>query len=170
VTGQAPAGRHRADGHGAADALTRAFAATDHALLGGCLPAGYPTLHESANLLAVVAEECDLLEIAAPTRHPAMDGPAMSHAHATAIGNGYHTNHLFELIRRTAPSGTPVVVVAYWHTINPHGPARFAADLAHAGATGAVLPDIPPGALPAWQRAAQQHGLHTVRVAPADAP
>jgi tryptophan synthase alpha chain len=121
-------------------------------------------------LLAVLAEECDLVEVAAPTRWPVMDGPSMSSAYAAAIGSGYDTTDLFRLIRCVAPAGTPVVVVAYWQTINAHGPARFAADLAHAGGAGVVVPDIPPGALPAWQRAADQHGLHTVRVAPADAP
>ena len=56
------------------------------AALIGYLPAGYPTVDDSVELLtAMIDGGCDLVEVGMPFSDPVLDGPVIQHAAHTAL-------------------------------------------------------------------------------------
>ena len=63
--------------------------AEGRAALVGYLPAGYPTVDGSVELLTALVEGgCDLLEVGVPYSDPVMDGPTIQAAADTALRAG----------------------------------------------------------------------------------
>jgi tryptophan synthase alpha chain len=65
----------------------------------------------------------------------------------------------------TASVDTPVVLLVYYNLVAHRGPRRFAAELAAAGACGAVVPDLPPEEAGEWLEAAAATGIAPVFLA-----
>ena len=60
------------------------------AALVGYLPAGYPTVQGSNDLLtAMIDGGCDLVEVGLPFSDPVLDGPVIQHAAQTALAAGF---------------------------------------------------------------------------------
>jgi tryptophan synthase alpha chain len=53
-------------------------------------------------------------------------------------------------------------VMTYWNPVERYGVARFAADLASAGGSGLVTPDLTPDSGAAWIAAADEHDLDKI--------
>ena len=71
-----------------ADVFARCAAQGRGALV-GYLPAGYPTVDGSVELLTAAVEGgCDLLEVGIPYSDPVMDGPTIQAAADTALRGG----------------------------------------------------------------------------------
>ena len=65
----------------------------------------------------------------------------------------------------------PAVVMTYWNLVERYGVERFAADLAAAGGSGAITPDLIPDEAGEWIAAARGEDLDTVfLVAPSSTP
>jgi tryptophan synthase alpha chain len=65
-------------------------------------------------------------------------------------------------VEAVASTGTPVVVMTYWNPVERYGAARFATDLAAAGGSGLITPDLTPDFAPEWIGAADQHDLDKI--------
>jgi tryptophan synthase alpha chain len=52
--------------------------------------------------------------------------------------------------------------MTYWNPVDHHGVAAFAADLAAAGGSGLITPDLTPEEAGPWLDAAKDHGLDPV--------
>jgi tryptophan synthase alpha chain len=61
-----------------------------------------------------------------------------------------------------ARAGVPVLVMTYWNPIERYGVAAFARDLAAAGGSGLITPDLTPEEAGPWLDAAAEHGLDPV--------
>jgi tryptophan synthase alpha chain len=125
--------------------------------------AGYPDLAGSLDAFRVMADAgADVLEVGPPFSDPLIDGPVIQRAVTTALEAGTRLDDVLGLVADlTAGVEVPVVLLVYYNLVAHRGPERFAAELAAAGACGAVVPDLPPEEAGAWLAAAGQQ-----RVAP----
>jgi tryptophan synthase alpha chain len=150
------------------DDLFAATRAEGRAALIGYLPAGFPTVAGSKDLIAACVDGgADLIEVGVPYSDPVMDGPTIQAASVTALDNGFRLKHLFEVVESVSARGGRAVVMTYWNPVNRYGVDRFARDLASAGGLGLITPDLIPDEAGAWLSASKEHGLdRTFLVAP----
>jgi tryptophan synthase alpha chain len=134
----------------------------------GYLPAGFPTVEGSKDLIAATIDGgADLIEVGVPYSDPVMDGPTIQAASVTALDNGFRLKHLFEVVESVSARGGRAVVMTYWNPVNRYGVDRFARDLASAGGLGLITPDLIPDEAATWIAASKEHGLdRTFLVAP----
>ena len=132
------------------------------AALIGYLPVGYPSYAASVEgMLAMVEGGVDAVEVGVPYTDPGMDGPVIQVAVDKALRGGSRVAHVFDAVR-TVSAVAPVVVMGYWNPVEKYGPARFAADLAAAGGSGAITPDLIPDEAQPWIEAAYATDLDPV--------
>jgi tryptophan synthase alpha chain len=146
--------------------------ADGRAALIGYLPAGYPTVDGSAELLTAMIESgCDIVEVGVPYSDPVMDGPTIQAAADRALRGGFRLRDLFTVVERVASAGGNAVVMTYWNPVHRYGVDRFARDLAAAGGLGLITPDLIPDQGADWLAAAEEHDLDRIfLVAPSSSP
>ncbi|AVT34864.1 tryptophan synthase subunit alpha [Plantactinospora sp. BC1] len=142
--------------------------AEGRALLVGCMPAGFPTVDGSiAAMRAMVDAGVDVVELEIPYSDPVMDGPVIQRASDIALAGGVRTRDALRIIEAVAATGAPVVTMTYWNPIERYGVDAFARDLAAAGGTGLITPDLIPEEAGEWLAASDAYGLdRTFLVAP----
>ena len=125
------------------------------AALIGYLPAGFPTVESSIELIQAMFDGgVDLVEVGLPYSDPLMDGPAIQQAVETALAAGVTTADVLAVVRGLEPSDSQaLVVMSYWNPIERYGQTRFAADLAAAGGSGVITPDLIPEEAGEWMEA-----------------
>jgi len=144
------------------DALAKARA-EDRAALIGYLPVGYPSVELSIDAMrALVEGGVDVVEVGVPYSDPVMDGPTIQAAAEPAVRAGVGLADALRAVAAVAQAGAAVVVMSYWNPIDRYGVARFAADLAAAGGSGAITPDLIPDEAGHWLAATDQHGLDRI--------
>ena len=133
------------------------------AALIGYLPAGYPTVDGSVDLLsALVDGGCDLLEVGVPYSDPVMDGPTIQAAAETALRAGTRLRDVLSVVERVSAAGGRAVVMSYYNPLLRYGIAAFARDLAAAGGLGVITPDLIPEEADDWLAASDEHGLDRI--------
>jgi tryptophan synthase alpha chain len=136
--------------------------ADGRAALVGYLPAGFPTVDESIELLAsMVAGGVDVVEVGLPYSDPVMDGPTIQAAADTALAAGVRVADVFRVVEASA-SLAPTLVMTYWNPVERYGVERFAGDLHSAGGAGLITPDLVPDEAEEWIAAADAHSLDKV--------
>ncbi|WP_410672689.1 tryptophan synthase subunit alpha [Amycolatopsis sp. cmx-4-68] len=145
------------------DDLFAATRAEGRGALIGYLPAGFPTVSGSKDLIAACVDGgADLIEVGVPYSDPVMDGPTIQAASVTALDNGFRLKHLFEVVESVSSRGGRAVVMTYWNPVNRYGVDRFARDLASAGGLGLITPDLIPDEAASWMAASDEHGLDRI--------
>ncbi|MET3805124.1 tryptophan synthase alpha chain [Nakamurella sp. UYEF19] len=148
------------------DVLADVFAGTrreGRAALVGYLPAGFPTVDESADtLIAMIEGGCDLVEVGVPFSDPVLDGPVIQAAAETARGHGFRLRDTFTVVERISAAGGRAVVMSYFNPILAYGVENFARDLAAAGGLGVITPDLIVDEAGSWLDAAQQYGIDPI--------
>jgi tryptophan synthase alpha chain len=147
-------------------ALSAAFArARDEgrAALVGYLPAGFPTVEGSVEAIRTMVEAgCDVIEVGLPYSDPVMDGPTIQAAALQALEAGTRTRDVLQVVEEVAATGVATVVMTYWNPVERYGVDRFAADLAAAGGSGLITPDLTPDEAGPWLDASARHGLDRI--------
>jgi tryptophan synthase alpha chain len=137
--------------------------ADKRAALIGYLPAGFPTKDGAvAAATAMVEAGCDVIEIGLPYSDPLMDGPTIQDAVHRALLNGTRIADVLRTVEAVAKSGAAVLVMTYWNPIDRYGAERFARDLASAGGTGTITPDLTPEEAGPWREFSAAAGIDTV--------
>src|SRR3954468_910339 len=137
--------------------------ADGRAALVGYLPAGFPSYDGCVRALAAMVEAgVDLVEVGLPYRDPVIDGPTIQAAADQALRNGTRTADVLRTVEAVAATGAAVVVMTYWNPVLRYGVDRFARDLAAAGGSGLITPDLIPEEAGEWLDAAEQHELDRV--------
>jgi tryptophan synthase alpha chain len=91
-----------------------------------------------------------------------MDGPTIQAAAQRALAGGFRTRDVLRTVEAVAATGTPTLVMTYWNPVGRYGVERFAADLASAGGSGLITPDLTPDCASEWIAAADRHGLDKI--------
>jgi tryptophan synthase alpha chain len=137
--------------------------AEGRAALVGYLPAGYPTVDRSVELLTAMVEGgCDLLEVGVAYSDPVLDGPTIQAAADTALRAGVRLRDVFRVVERVTAAGGSAVVMTYFNPVLRYGVDAFARDLAAAGGLGMITPDLIPDEADEWLAASEAHGLDRI--------
>lgn len=119
--------------------------------------AGYPTPEVAARAAEVVLDAgADILEIGVPFSDPMADGPVIAAASRVSLEGGGGLQAALDLASRLRSSGVdqPLMAMSYLNPLLAHG-ARAALDaFVAAGIDGLIVPDLPVGEDPAFERAA----------------
>src|ERR1700722_10747452 len=116
------------------------------------------------------------VEIGLPFSDPMLDGPVIQQASGTAISRGANpTAILAELRQARLPAGrdgaVPLIAMSYANHAYHRGVARYCGELAAAGFSGTIIPDLPAGEAGEYLAAAAGAGLDaTLMVTPATPP
>ena len=138
-------------------------AAEDRAALVGYLPAGFPSVDGAIAAAVAMAEAgADVLEIGLPYSDPMIDGPVIEEAVHRALTGGTHVADVLRTVEAVARTGVAVLVMTYWNPVDHYGVAAFARDLAAAGGSGLITPDLTPEEAGPWLAAAAEEGLDPV--------
>ncbi|WP_067971129.1 tryptophan synthase subunit alpha [Nocardiopsis trehalosi] len=137
--------------------------AADRAALIGYLPAGFPDPASSIRVIeAMVAGGCDVIEVGLPYSDPTMDGPTIQKAADRALAAGTTPADVLRVVEATAATGAAALVMSYWNPIDRYGTERFCADLAAAGGSGTITPDLLPEEAGDWFAATDAAGLDRI--------
>lgn len=110
------------------------------------LMAGDPSPSESLEMMhAAIEGGADVLEVGIPYSDPLADGPAIQRAAARALNAGATFSGALEALRdlRRSHATAALIAFTYYNPVFVRGIDASAADLAAAGADGAVVPDLP---------------------------
>lgn len=147
-------------------ALSQVFtrAADEHrAALVGYLPAGFPSFDGAAEAAkAMVAAGVDVIELGLPYSDPLIDGPTIQEAVHRALVGGVRVRDVLATVEAIAATGAATLVMTYWNPIDHYGVDAFGRDLAAAGGTGLITPDLTPEEAGPWLAASDAHGLDRV--------
>jgi tryptophan synthase alpha chain len=133
------------------------------AALVGYLPAGFPTVPVAIEALtAMVDAGADIVELGLPYSDPLIDGPVIQEATHRALAGGTRVADVLHTVQAVAGTGVPVLVMTYWNPVDHYGVAAFARDLAAAGGSGLITPDLTPDEAGDWLEAAAAHALDPV--------
>jgi tryptophan synthase alpha chain len=133
----------------------------------GYFPAGFPTFDESLEACVTMCEAgVDILELGIPYSDPVMDGPVIQEATEIALGNGFKLKSIFDLVSAIRKRvETPILVMTYWNPVLQYGVERFANELAAAGGTGLITPDLIVDEAATWLEASDRNGLDRIFLA-----
>jgi tryptophan synthase alpha chain len=106
----------------------------------------------------------DAIEVGIPFSDPAMDGPVIQQASELALRQGTTPGSIFAAARGI-DAGVPLVAMTYYNLAFHMGEARFAGEMAEAGFSGMILPDVPMEEQGPWRAAAEAAGIETVLLA-----
>ncbi|HYN63779.1 MAG TPA: tryptophan synthase subunit alpha [Candidatus Limnocylindrales bacterium] len=124
--------------------------------------AGYPSADDAVNVAEAALEAgADLLEIGIPFTDPMADGPVIAAASRAALAAGGGLQSAVDLARALRQRGAtqPILAMSYLNPLLAHGAVEALGALAAAGVDGLIVPDLPVGEDPAFERAVAAHGL-----------
>ena len=127
-------------------------------------------------LAAMIDAGADAVEIGLPFSDPMLDGPVIQQASETALGRGANTTAILAELRRARPRAgqdgeVPLIAMSYANHAYHRGIARYCGELAGAGFSGTIIPDLPAGEADEYLAAAAAAGLDaTLMVTPATPP
>jgi tryptophan synthase alpha chain len=147
-------------------AVSAAFekAAAEHrAALVGYLPAGFPSVDGAIEAAIAMAEAgVDVFELGLPYSDPLIDGPVIQEAVHRALTRGTRVDDVLRTVQALATAGIPTLIMTYWNPVYQHGVGKFARDLAEAGGSGLITPDLTPEEAGPWLSAAASLDLDPV--------
>jgi len=138
-------------------------AAGHRAALVGYLPAGFPSVGGAIEAAQAMAQAgADVIEIGLPYSDPLMDGPVIAEAVHRALAAGTRVADVLRTVEAVAATGVPVLVMTYWNPVDRYGVRAFARDLAAAGGSGLITPDLTVEEAGPWLDASDEHDLDRV--------
>jgi len=126
------------------------------------LMAGYPDPSTAEQACATALNAgADILEIGVPFSDPVADGPVIAAAgHAVvAAGGGVQTALATVRALREAGHRQPVVAMGYLNPLVTRGVTRTLAEMSAAGIDALIVPDLPAGEDPSFERQVADAGL-----------
>ncbi|HEY7891139.1 MAG TPA: tryptophan synthase subunit alpha [Solirubrobacteraceae bacterium] len=153
-----------------ATAFERAHSESRGALM-PYLMGGYPTLERSLEIGRAYAQVgADIIELGVPYSDPLADGAVIHEAATEALAAGASVSGVLELARALSPS-VPVVLMCYANVVFAPGVEAFVERLAHTGAAGLIVPDLPLEEATQTLAACDAHGIALVPlIAPTTPP
>jgi len=103
------------------------------------------------------------IELGFPFSDPIADGPVLQAAASRALEHGTGWPHLLEGLRQVSRE-LPVAVMTYANPVFHRGLTRACTDIARAGGSGLIVPDLALEESGPWRRAARGAGLSLVQM------
>lgn len=136
------------------------------------LVCGSPDGDTFVELCKVAADNgASILEIGIPFSDPIMDGPVIARATEQVLARGQTIDDGLALMERAAAAcGLPLVAMTYTNVAYRRGYETAAAQLADAGASGVILPDMSVEDSEPWREACTARDLATIFIAAQTSP
>lgn len=140
------------------------FQNKQHKALIAYITAGYPDVEATVSAALLLANSgCDIIELGIPFSDPMADGVTIQNASHRALLNGTKVQTCFEISRRIRQnSAIPLVFMTYLNPVISYGLDRFCAECANTGVSGLIIPDLPPGELPALDASAVANSIDMI--------
>ena len=107
------------------------------------LTAGFPALEGAYEVgEAYVTAGADVVEIGVPFSDSLTDGPVIQNTNTRALENGANLGYCLRLASHFA-ARVPVALLTSYNIVFARGTERFLEDVAGAGVSGLVIPDLP---------------------------
>ena len=128
--------------------------------------------YDWTDLLAAMTEAgADAIEIGLPFSDPMLDGRTIQQACAAAISRGATMADILGQLSPAAASEVPLIAMTYANHAYSRGLDAFCRQLADAGFSGVIIPDLPAAEAGDFLAAAGQAGLDaTLMVSPSTGP
>lgn len=140
------------------------FKQRSHKAMVAYITVGYPDMESTLKATRLLAEEgCDIIELGIPFSDPLADGITIQNATHHALLNGITVAKCLEIagqIRKDVK--IPLLFMGYLNPVLHYGMDRFCADCKAAGINGLIIPDLPPGEMPALDKAAVGNGMDII--------
>ncbi|MBE9200117.1 MULTISPECIES: tryptophan synthase subunit alpha [unclassified Nodularia (in: cyanobacteria)] len=133
------------------------------------ITAGDPDLATTAAALQVLdTHGADIIELGVPYSDPLADGPVIQAAATRALQRGTKLEQVLEMLQATTPSlRSPIILFTYYNPILYRGVDKFLEQIAAAGVSGLVVPDLPLEEAAGLLKPASEMGIDlTLLVAP----
>ncbi|MEA5514901.1 tryptophan synthase subunit alpha [Nodularia sp. UHCC 0506] len=133
------------------------------------ITAGDPDLTTTAAALQVLdTHGADIIELGVPYSDPLADGPVIQAAATRALQRGTKLEQVLEMLQATTPSlRSPIILFTYYNPILYRGIDKFLEQIAAAGVSGLVVPDLPLEEAAGLLKPASERGIDlTLLVAP----
>jgi tryptophan synthase alpha chain len=133
------------------------------------ITAGDPDLETTAKALQVLDRSgADLIELGVPYSDPLADGPVIQAAATRALQRGTRLEQVLEMLKTASPNlQAPIILFTYYNPIINRGVKAFMQQIAAAGASGLVIPDLPLEEVEDVLQTAKDAGIEvTLLVAP----
>ena len=130
---------------------------------------GYPDYETSLNVIeACVEAGADLMELRVPFSDPLADGPTIQHSTQVALENGITVKHCLEAVADLRSRGVaiPLILMGYINPVLAYGLEKFVNEAAEFGASGFIIPDLPPEEAKDLQALCKQNGLDSIFLLP----
>jgi tryptophan synthase alpha chain len=137
---------------------------TPGAKLIGYVPAGFPTIDGAKQIIkAMVDGGVDAIEVGFPYSDPVMDGPTIQAAADKSLANGTTASDVMDTLKFAATLA-PAVIMSYWNPIEKYGVEKFASDMAVAGGSGTITPDLTIEEAQSWIAACKKESINPIFV------
>jgi len=130
---------------------------------------GYPTFETSLEVIeACVEAGASLMELGVPFSDPLADGPTIQHSTQVALENGITVKRCLEAVAVLRSRGVtiPLILMGYINPMLAYGLEKFVAEAALAGASGFIVPDLPPEEAGELQAFCRQYDLDLMFLLP----
>lgn len=135
---------------------------------------GFPDLPRSIDMMQILVEcGADALEIGIPFSDPVADGVTIQHSSQVALEHGASVKHSIEAVAKLRERGVtiPLVLMGYINPLLAYGLENYVRDAAQAGASGFIVPDLPPEEAEELSAACDRYQLSlTPLIAPTSTP
>ncbi|MGQ0694845.1 MAG: tryptophan synthase subunit alpha [Nitrospiraceae bacterium] len=128
------------------------------------LMAGDPSLADTEQLVCELERAgADIIELGVPFSDPIADGPVIQQAAERALRSGTSLRKILTMVKRLrAVTQIPLVLMAYYNSIQAFGPERFCREAVLAGVDGLIVPDMPPDEAEPLKAPAEAAGLQLI--------
>lgn len=126
------------------------------------LMGGYPDASASVEAcIAALNAGADILEIGVPFSDPVADGPVIAAAGHAAVAAGGGVQTALATVRALREGGhrQPIVAMGYLNPLVARGVTRTLAEMSAAGVDALIVPDLPAGEDPAFERQVADAGM-----------
>lgn len=137
------------------------------------ITAGDPDLATTAQALKTLDRSgADIIELGVPYSDPLADGPVIQEAATRALRQGISLEDVLNVVSQVTPTlNAPIVLFSYYNLILNRGVEAFLQQIAAAGVTGLVVPDLPLEESQELLELSPQYGVEIVLlVAPTSSP
>ena len=122
-------------------------------------------------LAAMIEAGADAVEIGLPFSDPMLDGSTIQQACTAALSRGASMDAILGQLGSAATGDVPLIAMTYANHAYSRGLPAFCRQLADAGLSGVIIPDLPAVEASDYLEAAGQAGLDaTLMVTPATGP
>jgi len=103
-----------------------------------------------------------------PFSDPLADGPTIQHSTQVALENGINVARCLEAVAALRERGVtiPLVLMGYINPILAYGTEKFVEVAVQVGASGFIIPDLPPDEAAEMETLCERYGLDLVHLLP----